>query len=585
MSIKNLKILFYIIAMSVFFCAVSNGNAQPQGSCPAQALDSSGYVLLHPYFEGKNWKKSIDDNVDVYLPETLCTQNLVPVRFDIGKMIDSTVAAFSTANGGLFIMGTQYFHYAGACRDEIDFLGPKKVPLTGMTFTGTTPWYLLKDTAFNLDTVKIVLGVSSVYCLVATINTNANAIVKIDTLHMQNSNTIFAIQGGYDNILSRDTCIWVTGNNGMLRRFSYKRTSWGTEVRNDIASTETVLCVNNSYAGTVSGKIYKKNSAQTYVLDYSSSTNAVNALYPQGAIGNNGAFNENVNGAWRSSILGNGDFRYANFIKRPGGFGIELLDNQWKYSTFTYRDTASKILLTNPVDIMVNNVNKPLNPYIYNPAKILSPKDTTIFVYISDPDSNYSDLSITLNSSSMENDGTHSIGPIPDSESCHVGALRLTDGILKVTLTKDSVILKTQTELGVINVGCGICNWKNYNFVFSRYWYPNSSLFITTGKDYLKIGNQGSAVTAFGSNDKSNSIMKTPFKIIGRRLILGVAKSDLKKIEFMAFYDFAGRKLASFQNVHQTVFELPHDLTSSIACFAIKYADGSTERRMLSLIR
>jgi len=55
-------------------------------------------------------------------------------------------------------MGSHYFHYAGACRDEIDFLSPQKVPLTGIAFTGTTPWYLVKDTAFNLDTVKIVLA-------------------------------------------------------------------------------------------------------------------------------------------------------------------------------------------------------------------------------------------------------------------------------------------------------------------------------------------------------------------------------------------------------------------------------------------
>jgi len=35
-------------------------------------------------------------------------------------------------------------------------------------------------------------------------------------------------------------------------------TGWGAEVRQDITATETVLCATATYAGTNSGKIYKK---------------------------------------------------------------------------------------------------------------------------------------------------------------------------------------------------------------------------------------------------------------------------------------------------------------------------------------
>jgi hypothetical protein len=582
MQIKHFKILWRFM-MGVIIWAILNGAAQAQNSC--SPLDSTGYVFLHPYFAGKNWKTSFEDNIDLVLPDTLCTQQLRPLRFDIGKSIDSTLAAFSTANGGLFIMGTQYFHFAGACQDEIDFLSPQKVPLTGIAFAGTTPWYLVKDTAFNLDTVKIVLGVNGQYCLVATIKTSADAIVKIDTLHMQNTNTIFAIQGGYDAVLARDTCIWVTGNNGMVRRFPYKRTSWGAEVKNDITATETVRCANNSYAGTSSGKIYVRNGG-SWGVDYSASANAVNALYPQGALCNNGSFIENVSGSWSSGYtLGAGNYQYANFIKTPGGFGIELLDNQWKYSTFTYRNNVSRIFLTNPVDIMVNNVNKTQSPYVYNSAKIAAPKDTTISVYISDPDSNYSDVTVTLNLSSLENDGTHSVSSIPDSESCHVGVLRLTDGILRITLKKDSVVLKTQTMLGVENVGCLVCNWKSYSLSVSRHWIANNSMIITAGIDRLVIVNQTGAVTPVGIKNVNNSTRNALFKIIGNNLILRSTGSVHEKIESIALFDFSGRKLATFQNVQQSTFEIPHSLTNSVACLSIKYADGFTERQVLSLVR
>jgi hypothetical protein len=562
-------------------CIAFIGKAQAQGSC--SPIDSTGYVLLHPYFEGKNWKKSVEDNIDIVLPDTLCSQKLRPVRFDIGKSIDSTLAVFSIANGGLFIIEAQYFHYAGVCRDELDFLAPQKVPLSGIAFSGTTPWYLVKDSAFNLDTVKVVLGVASQYCLVAAIIKSTAAVVRIDTLHVTNTNTISSINGGYDNVLMRDTCIWVTGNNGMLRHFSYRPGGWGAENKLDITATETVLCANATYAGTSSGRIYKKNASQTYVLDYSMSNKAINAIYPQGSIGNNGAFIENINGVWRNDTLGSGNYLYANFIKRAGGFGVELLDNQWKYSIFTYRDTASKILLTNPIDIGVSNVNK--TPYIYNPGKVASPKDTTISVYISDPDSNFSDVAIALNGATMENDGKHSIGPIPDSESCHVGALRLTTGVLTITLKKDSVVLKTQTELGVENAGCLVCNWKNYNFAYSRQWFVNSSLLITAGKDRLTIANQSNPVTTIRSTNIANYANANNLKIIGNRLIFTPVRSDIKKIESVVLYDLAGRKLFSFSDVKQTSFELPKMLPFGIACISINYSDGSACRVMVPVLR
>ena len=580
MTKKSFKCLSFSIVMSVIFCVMVNTWAQQ--SC--SPLDSTGYVLLHPYFAGKNWKTSVLDNINIALPDTLCSQQLRPAKFDIGKSLDSTLAAFSTATGDFFLMESQYFHYAGACQDELDFLSPQKVSLTGITFSGTTPWYLVKDTAYNLDTVKIVFGVSGQYCLVATINSATSAVVKIDTLHLQNTNTISTIQGSYDNTLLRDTCIFVTGSNGMLRRFSYKPTGWGTEVRQDITATETVLCATATYAGTNSGRIYKKNAAQTYILDYSGNR-PVNTIYPQGAIGNRGAFIENISGVWRNDTLGTGNYQYANFIETPGGFGVELLDNQWKYSSFTYRDTASKIYLTSPVNILTNNVDNTISPYLYNPTKIASPKDTTISIYISDPDSNYSDVSIALNGLSMKNDGTHSIGPIPDTDFCLVGALKLTDGILKITLKRDSVVLKTQTQLGALNVGCLVCNWKNYSFSYSRPWFVGSNLFIKTGKDSLWIYNQTKNAVTTVSESPHNNPTNSYLRITGNKLILNLKPADVKKIVSIFLYDFAGRKLTSIQNNGQTIFEIPRPLMSGISCLSINYSDGSSERQILPLLR
>lgn len=575
------QILSFLTASCMALSLALSGGARAQGPC--SPLDSTGYVFLHPYFDNRNWKKSVEDNIDINLPDTLCTQKLRPVRFDIGKSIDSTIAVMSTTNGGLFVMEARYFHYPGVCRDSLDFSVPQKIALTGIFFSGTTPWYFVKDTAFNFDTVKVVLGIDSQYCLAAFIKTGSGEVVKIDTLAIQNGAAISSISGGYDKALKRDTCIWVSGSNGLLRRFSCNSSGWGAENKQDISATETVLCATSEYAGTSSGKIFRKNASSAYTLDYSLSSRAINALYPQGSIGNYGAFIENINGVWRNDTLAAANYRYAHFINRPSGFGVELLDDHWKYSIFTYRDTASKILLTNPIDIRVANVNK--TPYIYNPGKLASPKDTTIIVYISDPDSNYSDVFITLNGTSMKNDGTYSISSIPDSESCHVKALRLTDGVLKITLKKDSVVLKAQTDLGVMNVGCLVCNWKNYNFSLSRQWFVNSSLVLTAGKDVLKINNHDAATVTVVNAAVANSSVANNLKIIGRRLVFSSLWSGQKAIVSIILYDFAGRRLLSLCDVRQTTFELPQTLPCGIACVSFILSDGSACRMVVPVLR
>jgi hypothetical protein len=185
----------------------------------------------------------------------------------------------------------------------------------------------------------------------------------------------------------------------------------------------------------------------------------------------------------------------------------------------------------------------------------------------------------------MENDGTHAIGLIPDTESCHIGALRLTNGILAITLKRDSVVLKTQTVLGVMNIGCLVCNWKNYNFSYSRTWLMGSQVFIRAGKDYLTISNQNSAVTIAANATLNAFAAKFHLLITENKLIFSPAKSDSRRIVSVILYDFAGRKLSEIQNNGQTAFEIPRPLTSGITCLSIKFSDGSVERQIVPLMR
>jgi hypothetical protein len=450
MFIMNRIISLFFVIVALVYAPGSYAGIKNAGGCAP--IDSNGYIYLHPYFQGKNWK-AMTNAIDIALPDTLCSQKIIPIKFDIGKNINSTMAIFSTADGNLFTMPAYFTPNIGTCSSgEMGFLSPGKVTLAGIPFTSTTPFYLIKDSLYNNDSIKVIIGVSPQFLLVLTIRPSASSVTRIDTLRMLTTGSIFKISGEYNPAMSRDTSIWVIGAAGMIRKFAYHGSSWGPEVNRSIAGlADTVLCMNGLYAGTSSGRIYKRNTSQVYTLDNSSSKKAVNALYPQGAIGNNGNFLELIGSSWRLDTLGSSNYRYANFIKRPRGFGVELLDAKWGYSAFTYRDSSSKILLTIPPDrySYVNN-----GAYRYSGSAL----DTGMTVYILDPDSNYSDFDLSLKhlktSISLKTDGNYTISPLQDTETCHVGALRLTDGIIGIGFKSNMVTVKSQTELGAIDANC-----------------------------------------------------------------------------------------------------------------------------------
>jgi hypothetical protein len=566
-----------IIGLAVLGSAIASLTFAGHAPTSCSPLDSMGYAFLHPCFEGKNWKKTFE-TVDIVFPDTLCSQKLRPKFFDIGKNLDTTIAVFSSNSGDLFVMPAVYTQYIGACSDELDYLDPQKVSLPSIDFTSATPWYLVKDTAYGKDTVKVVIGASSQYCLAVTIKASSASVVRIDTLRMQSATAIAAISGDYSPSVKRDSCIWVTGANGMVRQFTYNRTAWGAEIRRDITGlTDTVLCARGLYAGTNTGRIYKRNASQTFVLDNALSAKAIHAIYPQGAIGAAGDFIELVGASWRLDTLGSGDYRYANFIKRPGGFGVELLDSKWKYSVFTYRDSSSKILLTLP-SARFSYVNNGAYPYTNNPP------DTGMSIYVLDVDSNYSDVAMTLKSPgrtiNLTTDGAYTISPVSDSQLCSVGVLRLTNGVLNVRLSSNSVTLKTATELGTMNVTCLSCYWKNYSFSAQQPWGLGDTVIIAAGKDKLKILNgNGSTVTIARTFDPA--INDSWCRILGHKLVIHSPPANLKSI---AVYDMSGRMLISLKPSAQSVVELSRHISPGIVCVHFVFTNGKTVQYILPIL-
>ena len=174
-----------IISFLMWAMAFSVSYAKTKSLSPS-ILDNKAYILLHPYFSGKTWKTAAE-NIDFELPDTLKTNPaMIPNSFDIGKNIDSTVAVFTTAQGDLFLMPAYFTAYFGGCLSGgLNFGAPQKILLSGMSITGASPVYLVKDSLSLRDSVRIVVGTSSPPLCAATIKLSTGSIVKIDTLQIE----------------------------------------------------------------------------------------------------------------------------------------------------------------------------------------------------------------------------------------------------------------------------------------------------------------------------------------------------------------------------------------------------------------
>jgi hypothetical protein len=397
---------------------------------------------------------------------------------------------------------------------------------------------------------------------------------------MQGASQIVRIEGDYSVVSHRDTAIWAVGASGTIRSFSANPSSWGAERKWDISGTsDTIKCINGNYVGTNTGKIYKKSGAQTFVQNYTAGPNkAINAIYPQAAIGNNGNFIDFVVNFWRPDTLGASNYSYANFIRKPGGFGVELLDEKWHLSSFTYRDSASKIDTTFPVDYKPDGVSK---THIFS-----SSIDTGVTVRILDPDSSYRDVEISLKSGStktvINSDGPHTIASVPDSEPCQFDAVRLSTGILNVRLNAGSFTLREGAELGTPKVDCNSCYWKKFEFIVQKNWIWGDTLIIRAGKDSLKIVNHGQSVTTISSTARLYSHPEGfRWRVAGNQLVLHLPFNNLKSF---SLFDISGRRIFSHEPSAATTVTVPLSCSHAVLFINLVFSDGTSRRAALSII-
>jgi len=178
------------------------------------------------------------------------------------------------------------------------------------------------------------------------------------------------------------------------------------------------------------------------------------------------------------------------------------------------------------------------------------------------------------------NDGTATLTATSDSESCHVGSARLTNGILNIQLQQNQIIITTNAELGAQSPDCGTCYWKNYNFSVNSPWFKGDTVTIKAGKDVLKIAYGQPFVTACPSGTMTNT-QKFWYKVQENSLIFHVSSTDFKNI---SIFDISGRRILSQSVAMQSTVSIPRSFSQSMLFIELACMDGTIRRMALPAV-
>jgi hypothetical protein len=552
---------------------------------PQCNMNGNGYVFLHPAFANKNWGKAWYDSISIVLPDTLCAAK--PVRYDICGSAASAVAVYSNSADELFLMKTQYWcpQPKPLCTSCIlQYLDPSQIALSGVALAQNTPLYLVKSPLYGGDSVKVLVKNTQKKVVALALSTASLAVLHMDTLAtsaLLSQQDVVRIQGAYDTLNQRDSGVWLLGSAGLIRYFPIANGQWGAETKCDITGmSDTVYCVYNGFAGTSTGSIYRR-SGNSFVLDNKPASAAITDIYSRGAVGNGGLFLDYTGTSWVPHNYGSADYRFGNFINRWDGFGVELLDNQWRRSAYTYRQNPSSISATQPVDLMINLNN---GAYLYNP-----PATRNYTVTLKDPDASYTDFGIVLNNAgtkiNMKNNGTYTISTIPPDSQCTLDSLRLKSGALGIMLSSSSVQVTASCELGKRDVVCLKCMRVDYPFLASHAWKYGDSLTITAGGDVLRIVYSGIVTASNGFAFSALGPGSVSHKIAGRTIMFFVQQGLAKKLVRIGLYNVAGQTLASLAVGNQLFLSTPPIASAGVVYARYFFSDGSSACRPLLLVR
>lgn len=543
------------IALGIILCFFSDLSA-------GTSSVHTNLLFLHSYFDNSHWQRS-GDTLDYDLPSSYT--NLTPINASMAGNDSNNIALFSTSDK-LYLM-----HVVLEPPPTITSNNKMNVndPVESPVGSADSVFGLFAYTADNLDIVFLATVASNKIAVHHMIGQSFN-VFKTDTLtiNLPNPNCrITGLFGGPDLAKGSQSCIWAVGTHGLIRFFSWDGSAWSGETDYDIENQETVSAFSLEAVGTISGKIYIDQSG-SFVFDSQPSTKPINQISAAGGACNDGTILKKKGALWSVFTKGGVHYNYFNFISRTDGSGVELLDGLWNYYLYALEDTLTTF------DITPSNIASHINgsPYEYNDTG-----SETVNIHLIDPDGNCLVPEITLNSSiylTIDNSDTL-LSMHPDTE-CVPGFIDLSDTLLTITLTPDSLHFSAKARKAAFNPISYKYYWTYPTFTTSHPWSKYDQLRIKLGVQTLEIIFDGSTPISNNYNQKlKQPIVQSKYN----QLIFTIPQNEIHSI---CIYNTSGRKIAT-ANISPQMNNviLPVQIASGVIIIEYQFKNGNIKRCLL----
>jgi hypothetical protein len=554
-----------------FFCAVL---AFITASASAQCdYRSNGAFFLHPFFRNADWQASLFPSFIDNTP--LCETR--PVQISICGAPAQGTAVYTDSDGDWYLSnGPLVNDNCICCQPEIIFGEPFGIAIpASLSLQTTAPFHVLcRSTSYN-DTVYLVASsTKKVYSL--HIDVTSGKIGRIDSLPvtLPETQTITGVWGdpGANGI---DTAIWISGTGGCLVQFPFNGNSFRSERSFTIDESETVQCIGSGYAGTASGKIFRRNGA-AFTLDASVGSSALRSISNLIAVGDAGTVIVRENNAWQLYKTASANYRHGNLTANASGTAVELLDESWNYSSIALFNTPTSITGVLPSDA-ASGLNSGV--YTYDDYSV-----KTITIKLGDPDNNRSLPTIRLKGSTNKiiADSTTLLRQNP-AAICTTAQSLFNDSIVKIILDVKTVDILASARKGAKNASCPLLwKWQSFTMTKSEPWAFEDSLIITLGKDTMRIFNTTLTTVLTDATRSGNGRRNSPFTLVFSHGHLRITPNPQSRLCRISIISPSGRVIwKKAVAISSTAALSSPAIPPGIHFLRADYADGSPEIRRI----
>jgi hypothetical protein len=543
MNRHNNKLHALTITAAIFLCIVIHMPVKAQ--CP---VDSCRFIFTHSFFKGLMWDSAASRS-DIYLPNEFCTDK--PAVFSVSKNTRFNTAVYISKGNKLYASNCEHYTpETGQCQVPwIEFYQPKEIPVSHITLSATTPLSVITENRSSFDTARAAIRLSAAKVEILLVSTSNGFILDRDTVtvsQVKSGQSVAFIGTDFNESADIDTCLWITGSRGMIRKFKFSNGTPGAETVLDANTEDTITCYGQGFAGSSTGSIYRLTSG-TFSLN-GTVGGAIRFISVTAAAGDNGTAAVNKSGVWQEVSVPEADYLHASNVLNKNGAGVQLLSNSWQYAFAVYADSPTRLFSAFP---------DTLAAYI-NDSAYLAVSDGIYNFALSDSDGNHTTPSLIMHTISgdaidLTADGKYNFPQRDPHALWALDEIQPADSIISVSMTGYSVTVTKNCFVGNLDISCGIIQPVPYILeTFHEGFDIYDTLVFAAGADTIRIVQLETMQTA--SRNHQN-IIQNRFIVAGRtiggRTVISISQSD-GDISEVSIFDAAGKTIGRFNPLKES---------------------------------